>query len=76
VAEAELMPRLLGGDTEMVCGKLKEGNRFLKPNFEPLPSVSATCVVSNKSIGQMKMAYAMTLRLKMPKGVANGQTKL
>jgi hypothetical protein len=32
------MPRLVGGDTETFSSKLKSGNRFLKPNFEPLPN--------------------------------------
>jgi hypothetical protein len=38
-AETELMPRLVGGDTEIVCGKLKDPKRFLKPNFEPGPKL-------------------------------------
>ena len=33
VAETELMPRLLGGYTELVGSKLKKGKGFLKPNF-------------------------------------------
>jgi hypothetical protein len=36
VAATELMPRLVGGDTETVCGKLKKGKGFLEPNFEAL----------------------------------------
>jgi hypothetical protein len=40
------------------------------------PDRCPTAFPSNKSIVQMKMAYAMALRLKMPKGAANGQTKL
>jgi hypothetical protein len=32
--------------------------------------------LKNKSIRQMKMAYAMTLPLNIPKGIANGQTQL
>jgi hypothetical protein len=40
VIETELMPRLVGGNTETVCGKLKKGKGFLKPNFELGPSVS------------------------------------
>jgi hypothetical protein len=39
VAGAELMLRLVGGYTEIVCGKLKKGNRFLKPNFEVGPKL-------------------------------------
>jgi hypothetical protein len=39
VAATELMPRLVGGDTETVCSKLKRGNRFLKPNFELGPKL-------------------------------------
>ena len=31
--ETELMPRLVVGNTELGGGKLKKGNRFLKPNF-------------------------------------------
>jgi hypothetical protein len=38
VTGAELMPSLVGGYTETVCSKLKNGNRFLKPNFETLPN--------------------------------------
>ena len=34
---AELIPSLVVGDTEIVCGKLKMGKGFLKPNFEALP---------------------------------------
>ena len=40
VIETELMPSLVGGDTETVCSKLKSGNRFLKPNFEILSNCS------------------------------------
>jgi hypothetical protein len=29
VTVTELMSRLVGGDTERCCGKLKKGNRFL-----------------------------------------------
>ena len=32
------MPNLVVANTETVCGKLKSGNRFLKPNFEPGPN--------------------------------------
>jgi hypothetical protein len=39
VIEIELMPSLVGDDTETVCSKLKNWNRFLKPNFEPLPKL-------------------------------------
>jgi hypothetical protein len=39
VAGTEPMPRLVGGDTELWGGKLKSGNRFLKPNFEVGPSL-------------------------------------
>jgi hypothetical protein len=66
VAEAELMPRLLGGDTEMVCGKLKEGNRFLKPNFEALPSFTTHAAVSNLfNLGRQKAGaqYYRDLRM-------------
>ena len=40
MAGTELMPRLVGGDTETVCGKLKRGKRFLKPNFVVLPKLN------------------------------------
>ena len=33
MAGTELMPRLVGGDTELGGGKLKRGNRFWKPNL-------------------------------------------
>ena len=33
MTETELMPRLVVGYTELGGGKLKKGNRFLKPNF-------------------------------------------
>jgi hypothetical protein len=39
VAGTELMPNLVGGNTETVCSKLKSGNRFLKPNFELVPKL-------------------------------------
>ena len=35
--ETELMPRLVGGDAETVCSKLKRCEGFLKPNFGTLP---------------------------------------
>jgi hypothetical protein len=38
VAETELMPRLVGGDAERCCGKLKKGKGFLEPNFEVGPN--------------------------------------
>jgi len=38
VTETELMPRLLVDYTELGCGKLKKGNGFSAPNFEPGPS--------------------------------------
>ena len=41
VTETELMPNLVVGDTETLCGKLKRGNRFLKPNFELGPKLVA-----------------------------------
>jgi hypothetical protein len=48
-AETEPMPSLAGGNTEQAVSKLKNRNKFPKPNFEPLPSVistllSATCL--------------------------------
>jgi hypothetical protein len=40
VVETELMPKLVGGETETVCGgKLKKCKGFLKPNFETLPKL-------------------------------------
>jgi hypothetical protein len=49
VAGAETMPSLVGGNTEMVCCKLKSWKGILEPNFELGPSVistllSATCL--------------------------------
>jgi hypothetical protein len=38
VTETELIPRLVGGDAELCCGKLKKGKGFLKPNFELGPN--------------------------------------
>ena len=38
VAETELMPRLVVGNTELGCGKLKKGNGFLRPNLELEPN--------------------------------------
>ena len=39
VAETEFMPRLVGGNYfDKQRGKLKSGNRFLKPNFELGPN--------------------------------------
>jgi hypothetical protein len=34
------MPRLVDGNTERCCGKLKKGNSFLKSNFELEPNRS------------------------------------
>ena len=34
VAETELMPSLVGDDTETVCSKLKNWKGFSEPNFE------------------------------------------
>ena len=39
VAETELMPRLVGGNTERCCGKLKSWKGFSKPNLETLPKL-------------------------------------
>jgi hypothetical protein len=36
--EAELMLRLVGGNAETVCCKLKSWKGFLKPNFEVGPN--------------------------------------
>jgi hypothetical protein len=47
LAGAEIMPSLVGGNTEIVCGKLMNHNGVSKPNFELGPSVSANCAVSN-----------------------------
>jgi hypothetical protein len=38
VTGTELMPRLVGGNTETVCSKLKNRNSLSKPNFELGPS--------------------------------------
>jgi hypothetical protein len=38
VAEAEPIPKLVEGYTELGCSKLKKGKGFLKPNFELLPN--------------------------------------
>jgi hypothetical protein len=38
VAGTERMPNLFGGNTEQPDCKLKNRNKFRKPNFEPLPS--------------------------------------
>ena len=38
VAEAELMPRLVVGYTELGGGNLKKDKGFLKPNFELGPN--------------------------------------
>jgi hypothetical protein len=42
VVETGLMPRLVGGNTEIVCGKLKSCKGFLKPNFELGPKPFTT----------------------------------
>jgi hypothetical protein len=47
VIETELMPRLVGGNAELIGGKLKIWKRFLKPNFGPLLSVRTHAAVSN-----------------------------
>ena len=33
VTETDIIPRLVVDNTELGGGKLKKGNRFLKPNF-------------------------------------------
>ena len=38
MAATELILRLVGGDTEIVCGKLKSLKGFLKSNFELGPN--------------------------------------
>jgi hypothetical protein len=38
VVETELMPSLVGGNTERAGGKLKSSKGFLKPNFERGPN--------------------------------------
>jgi hypothetical protein len=51
VAQTEPMPRLVGGNTETVCGKLKSGNRFLKPNFGLGPKLgNGPCCLNNDKI--------------------------
>ena len=37
-ARTELMPSLVGDNTETVCSKLKTGNSFSKPNFGLVPN--------------------------------------
>jgi hypothetical protein len=44
--------------------------------IEKWPFLPASPLPQNKSIGQMKMAYAIALQLNMPKGIANGQAQL
>jgi hypothetical protein len=39
VTGTELMPKLVGDNTEHCCSKLKNRNSFSKPNFETLPSL-------------------------------------
>ena len=55
VAEAELMPRLLVGYTELVGGKLKRGNGFLKPNFGVGPKLGQVRLyrISKKFFGRI-----------------------
>jgi hypothetical protein len=41
----ELMPSLVSGDAETVCGKLKNWKGFWKPNFERGPSFTTHTAV-------------------------------
>jgi hypothetical protein len=54
VTETELMPSLVGGDTELGGSKLKRGKGFLKSNFEPLPKPCQIRLyrISKKFFGQ------------------------
>jgi hypothetical protein len=47
VTGTELMPRLVGGNTETACSKLKSWKGILKPKLETLPSVTTHAAVSN-----------------------------
>jgi hypothetical protein len=40
------MPSLVGGDAELVCRKLRNAKRFLKPNFEALPKLRQVSLVN------------------------------
>jgi hypothetical protein len=55
VGETDLIPRLVGGDTEIVCGKLKGLKGFLKPNFELEPKLRQAHLyqISKKFFGQI-----------------------
>jgi hypothetical protein len=54
------MPSLDRGNTEQAGGKGKTGNRFLKPNFERVPSRFA--VGSDKSDGSVVWPVQDTMR--------------
>jgi hypothetical protein len=46
VVETDLMPSLVGGTTETVCGKLKISKGKPKPNFELEPTIIVHAAVS------------------------------
>ena len=53
MTETELMPRLVGGYTELGCGKLKKGKGLLGPNFGVgLKSLRRTRIREFQSIWQ------------------------
>jgi len=43
-ADTEPVPKLVGGNTELGCSKLKNWKGFLKPNFELLPNLKTFLV--------------------------------
>ena len=60
-AETELMPRLVVGYTELVCGKLKSGKGFLKPNFELGPKPSLELVLRGKCSSRSVSVISVSL---------------
>jgi hypothetical protein len=62
VAEAELMPSLVVGNTERCCGKLKRGNRFLEPNIGVLPKLYSRGVRYDEYDGLMSYFHVVVGR--------------
>ena len=50
------MPRLVVGNTELIGGKSKSGNRFLKPNFGVGPNPDSGPFTAIASLQQLPVA--------------------
>jgi len=66
--ETEFRPRLVGGNTELGCSKLKMGKGFLKPNLERFPSLSA--------VGGAKLSEKLQFAMYIPSTTASGSQEI